>query len=587
MNDAITVRIDGLIEASKMLQNKFLHFLIRNKLAKILEEWNRNSEKPALSVIPGMPKWIHNLQQYCVDQLEINNRYQVFCNKFISDDEARSKITEKDVDTTMAIQLLLFEHYFCSRTVVGDKSIYKRYLDNSRISRNVFSHYTPKTSNDTKMADIKNLLDDLEIFIDFIISDLNARNESTIELSNLKNELEELRIKYKDIVGEREEHIQYLSKITAYVNKIKYSFIEMVSKFVRLDIDKENIKGYTSSYVDEILTNDKTIPRCGKIEDIVPTIEKKKMMLTGGPGAGKSTTLSFLAYRDALEYLSGVREGKESVEIPILLHLNTLTKEDVSVIEKIAEDLKISPEQVKDLLNKDNLRIYLDGLNEIPNASESILKQKRITEIREMADCYPKTLIVCTTREVDAQYLDNFSCFRVLPMSDSLVKEFIQKNAQSNTVKDMLLQEFEKTVSLIKSIKTPLYVTRLIAVVSETGKMPKNEVEIIGKYLKNLLKRERFDKAANIDPIRIEDLLSEFAYVVREKYKTNVPISYSNIIEIFHRKQIYSKDKLYDILNLCIELEIISIADESRNLYAFAHETYQEYYRANVEDFTI
>ncbi len=28
MNDAITVRIDGLIEASKMLQNKFLHFLI-------------------------------------------------------------------------------------------------------------------------------------------------------------------------------------------------------------------------------------------------------------------------------------------------------------------------------------------------------------------------------------------------------------------------------------------------------------------------------------------------------------------------------------------------------------------------------
>lgn len=594
MGERITGRVNNLVENSKMLQNVFLQFLIRNKLQPVFQSWQGTGNTQVLSTIDGMPNWMHNFHLYCINQMsnpDKRQKFQEYVKKLVDDNgnerSSRKNITEKDVDSTFAIQLLLFEHYLFNHTVVNNKGRYKALLHNVRISRNVFSHYTPNVPNDNKLADVKNLLENLDDFTEYMIDDLNSRNEETKDLSGIKEKIRELRDELNDIVGERLGYIQYLSKVTAYVNRVKNEFIDMISKFVQLDIYEEAINGYSSSYVDEVLLDEKTVPRSGKIEDVLPTIEEKKMLLTGGPGVGKTTTLGFLAYKDACEFLENTEISRIEHIVPVLLHLNTLTKEDMSVIDKIAEEMKIETNQVKELLNKKKIRLFLDGLNEIPNADGSTLKQKRISEIKDICANYPETLIVCSTREGDAAFLKGFPCFRVLPMDDVLVKEFIEINTPSEEVKTLLLKEFDNTTGLLKNVRTPLYVTRLIAVVSQSGKMPRTEAEIIGAYLNSLLERERTDKAVDIDPKKINTLLAEFAYKVREKYKTNVPVKYATIINIFDEQRMFQKAKLYEILDICIDLEIISVGDEEQALYAFTHETYQEYYRAQVDDFTL
>lgn len=593
METQITQRVDALLERSKKLQNMFLIFLIKNKLSGPLENWTRTSTTPGLTIISGMPHWIHNLQQYCVDQAQSQDlgrrqKFKDFAQKITANNGTdRGQISERNIDCSLAIQLLQYEHYLFEHTTVNLKHTYKEHLNTSRINRNSLSHYSPATPISTKVADINNILDGLEQFINFIINDLNERNESTVYLHELKEELEACRTELSDIAGEQDEHINYLSHITAYVSRVENSFLEMLSKFVHLDINEEITTQYSSPYVDEILIDEKTVPRRGKIEEILPTIDEKKMLLTGGAGVGKSTTLAFLAYMDAKSFLDNTDHDRETLDVPVLLRLNTLTQEDVSIIDKIADNFKISVQQVKLLLNKNQIKIYLDGLNEIPNASGSTLKQKRISEIKDLIDNYPQIILVCSTRESDAEFLRGIPCFRVLQMDDQLVKEFIEKNAKDITAKKILLNEFEKTKSLIRSVHTPLYVTRLIMVVTNTGKMPCNEADILGKYLNELFKRERNEKAVDVDPKKVSELLSEFAYVIREKYQANVPVKYSTLIGIFDKKGIYPKEKLYDILNLCIDMEIISVEDEDMGLYAFSHETYQEYYRAQVDDLTL
>ena len=583
--DTIT-KTDHLVEETKKLQNEFLHFLIKNKLGPVFQNWSRTSTNPntLLPTISGMPLWIHNMQQFCVDKPANDYKFQHIRVKILDNHGInRMSIDESDADITLAAQLLRNEPELVHHINIINLQQFRNYVKETKDHRNIQSHYVNKTSFDTKLADVRNSLNSLRSFISFMINDFNSLQENTNDLEAFNLKIYTLETNLHDISSEHASHIEQLSLFRDYASKLKNHFLDFLSHYIKLDVDEEQLPDfYTGSMIDEVLQNSKTIPRRGKIEQVINTIQEKKMLLSGSPGAGKTTSLDYLAYLDAKAYLED-----ESLPIPIILRLNSLTVESMSVLSKIASDINCSPAYLTTLLQQNQVRIYLDGLNEIPQVYGSDNKQKRITEIKELVKNYSNVLLVISSRESDLEYFHDIPCFRILPLSKELLTEFIQKNSPSENVKEILLKELNCPHGLFKSLslKTPLYITRLISVVSETGEIPISENRIIGDYLRSLLNREHYEKSKSFDCNKVFDLLTEFAYIVRDKYQTNVPVKRSSVIKIFDSLKIYPSEQLYDILNLCTELEILLEDSSISDSYAFAHETYQEFFRAEKDDF--
>jgi hypothetical protein len=145
--------------------------------------------------------------------------------------------------------------------------------------------------------------------------------------------------------------------------------------------------------------------------------QRHHILLAGRPGSGKSTTLKRLLLEMASKALVD-----ENRPIPVLVQL----KGDGSIQHLIIAEfrrtgLRVTIEQIDDLLMDDKLLLLLDGVNEIPSDD---LRRK----LHDFREDNPTTPMIFTTRNLAlGGDLGIEKQIEILPLEKTQMREFVLK----------------------------------------------------------------------------------------------------------------------------------------------------------------
>jgi formylglycine-generating enzyme required for sulfatase activity len=161
--------------------------------------------------------------------------------------------------------------------------------------------------------------------------------------------------------------------------------------------------------------------RSYKVTDIISDIQnRKRVVLLGDPGAGKSTTLWNLVAELARD-----AQQNERAVLPLLVPLGGYVDDGpfIDYIQNQAETLlgELSP-YLPHLLNEKRIAILLDGLNEMPRLDF----EGRIRRVKSFLDSHLELLTVVTCRELDYTVDLRLDKIRIFPLDPIRIKAFLR-----------------------------------------------------------------------------------------------------------------------------------------------------------------
>jgi len=369
---------------------------------------------------------------------------------------------------------------------------------------------------------------------------------------------------------------------TAYLDIIISTFKERVSRFIHLS-SKEEIT-LSGSYVTEYkLTQDdetENLSREGTVETLRQNnLPEKRMILWGEAGLGKSTTLEYLTYRDAMR-----RKSDSNQNIPVYVPLGLLTDPNLNLETYIFNKIGVDAALGKKLLESGRLNLFLDGLNEIPKDADNTLITLRQKEIDHLLKTYKKSLVIITNRPQQINQFSEVPVFFIQKMNDIQIKEFVKKYTEGNKAAEKkIIEAINLDDRLKRIIKTPLMLSRLIEIVKADGEIPANEGLIIDRFIKSLYKREIIEKKdARFNDRYIHKCLAYLASYSIEEKGTNAGLTENEILNEFIKcKKEYGFEIDLDyLLVMAVQLNLLERHDDK---YVFAHQSYQDYFNTEFE----
>lgn len=374
----------------------------------------------------------------------------------------------------------------------------------------------------------------------------------------------------KDDISEK--YILKKLNIDEYIRKIRQNYESKINfKYIPASVLK--ITNY--DYLDSDETNEEEI-----IGFKVVNEQYTKIKLIGYAGVGKTTTLEYVEYEDALKY-------DETGKIPVLINLITVDTWQ-SIEELICRKLQVdkdNEEIVNYLLKCEKINIYLDGINEI-NISSSKNKQEFLITIEEFFNKKENQNIkmIITDRDNDElSVLNDLDTFLIQGMNEDDIEMFIKGNSNPEKTEEVK-RVIKNHPEMFVVFTHPFMLKNIITIIECGEKIPDDSSEIISIYLNSIIKREIYEKkddyAKYIDGI-LKYLLTKITQ--SDEVNVNPPISHFKLIPIFYE---YSdKEGIQDfnadrMLNLLIKLGILREVEFEK--YTFTDEQYFEKYYNDI-----
>jgi HEAT repeat protein len=304
-------------------------------------------------------------------------------------------------------------------------------------------------------------------------------------------------------------------------------------------------------------------------------VPQGKVLLVGKPGSGKSTVLQRFRWELALEALE---EGDR--QIPVLVQLRS----DQSIVDAICAGfrqgkLRVSPDQVDDLLLDRKLLLLLDGVNEMPS-------QKRRQELQQFREENSDTPMIFTTRDLAlGRFLGIEKKLEMCALTEPQMREFVHKHLPQHG--DSLLQQLRDRLREIA--ETPLLLEMMCKVFKNTGKIPQSKGELFQEF-DRLYDEFKDDFRASVSQdFRLfkPDLLDHLAFVMLQgesERPTDGWVAISRrkaegILECWlgDRGVVDAPTKAKEWLEDLLEHHLLQVAAKPEEI-EFHHQLFQEYY---------
>lgn len=351
------------------------------------------------------------------------------------------------------------------------------------------------------------------------------------------------------------------SRRSSYLAKVEEDFKNWNMRFVPIN-GREQFQEI-AIYAVEANWDDRKqeTAREGEVEQLRQELiaaHQNQMIIQGEAGMGKTTTMKYLAYRDA-------KAGK----LPIYIELKLLIK-DETLSEIIKKRLEMISSDIEGLMQTTDTCIFFDGLNEIDPA----LKGKTFREIELLMARYPKVFFLISTRPQDYEgQLGAVPVFSLQKMDIAKIREFLKKNTNDTKVRETIIGAINENENWLRILGTPLILYMLIQVVSKEGELPDDENKIIIKFIKGLYDREQ-RKDYSFNKVYFHYIMSMIAFECIDKIgNTNTGFSFIKAKKLISDETVIEDRKLMEILQKGVELTLL-VQDE--NLYSFSHQSYQE-----------
>lgn len=368
--------------------------------------------------------------------------------------------------------------------------------------------------------------------------------------------------------------------------------------------------------------------------------EQDKLVLLGEPGAGKTTTLSYVSYCNARALLDGAPDSEFGpVRLPIYIRIGAyavaLGKDDLSLSEYLSRfynsynftDPRL-PALLLAALREGRAIVMLDGLDEIsqPSRRNYIMRQ-----IETLAHNYPHNRFIVTSRVAGyaaVAFGPDWKQFTIQPMQRDEVARFITswcREVEAQNVQP-IMQEAENTISgIMHAIDTnpgvarlatnPLLLVVLAFTYRNETKLPERRIELYHTAARILAyhwrmaqlaaqfegqQADKSKQAELIPEVQVGEVLNQLAYCLRA-YRSDGLISEPELRHYLHTKlpEVLG-DELPDPSHPSYESKLTAKANwfierirtdtgllvergynqDDQALYGFMHPTFEEYYAA-------
>lgn len=313
--------------------------------------------------------------------------------------------------------------------------------------------------------------------------------------------------------------------------------------------------------------------------------ELGSLAVLGGPGSGKTTFLQYAALQAASGKLN---EGL----FPIFITLRDFAPSGLELLEYIIDRNPWTVETEKreiltKLLASGKCMILLDGLDEVGPSS----LQKCIGEIVSFADHFIDNKYILSCRIADyEQHFDFLIDVELCDFEDQQIETYIYNYFDSPEVSEECYEIIIEEDSIVELAKRPLTLGMLCLVFEERRAFPSNRAELYSETLDVLLVRWDAKKNVRREEVykgltkkRKEDMLSRIAAKSFEKSMVFLPKSYlASEIEEYIENIPTMRNRFDDIdgesVLKSIEINHGIIVEQARNIFKFAHLSFQEYY---------
>ena len=311
--------------------------------------------------------------------------------------------------------------------------------------------------------------------------------------------------------------------------------------------------------------------RMGPVPVLSLVRQVPRLVLLGGPGAGKTTTLRHLAASLAAERLAC---PTGDAPVPVLVQLSLYSKRPGNSLEElILRPLSTVFPNIRSL-RETPLILLLDGMNEVHPEHLHYLR----TELRELMAGQGPFRVVVTSRP--GSYQDDFQCptFELQPLTDELMTKWIQLRLGG------LAPGFVSALRLQPRLwewgRNPLNLVMLIAMGSAGGALNlENRGRLLQRFMNGIFRREEQQGRVTVDQHTRERVLASLGYETRLRGS----VSFERLEAVRLVKG--ASDDLGAHLSApvfvteSVDARILSQVSDERTL-AFAHEMYQEYFAA-------
>lgn len=332
----------------------------------------------------------------------------------------------------------------------------------------------------------------------------------------------------------------------------------------------------------------------GKKDGLLLANQEQYLMVLGDPGIGKSTFLR----KVGLEALKGKQGSYQHPLTPVLLELKNFKENEINIQALIEEEFKICgfpnvEKNISNKLEKGELLILLDGLDEVPTANVNNVIEK----IKDFVDRHYKNRFILSCRTAARTHIQRFTDIEIVEFDDQQIQSFIEhwfsseldrKNETAKNCWELLQKEEYKSAKELAH--TPLLLTFLCLVYDENQSFPTNRSRLYQDALRILLEKWSAEKRLPNRGLVYENLSIEQEEILLSE------IAYQNFVAdklFLEKREIVKqiKDHLKQNLNApqhldgekvlkTIEIEQGILVERARDVYSFSHLTLQEYLTA-------
>jgi energy-coupling factor transporter ATP-binding protein EcfA2 len=325
-----------------------------------------------------------------------------------------------------------------------------------------------------------------------------------------------------------------------------------------------------------------------KIDSIEAVNQCPRLMVTGTPGSGKSTTLKHIL----LSFVSGKLSRVSNHPVPILLELNRMNNSDKSLFKELIDVLSRNNfpngrNFIQYGLEQGTLVLLMDGLDEV-NFQE---RSRVVQEIKDISHQYSKCRMIVTCRKaVYNGELDDITdqTLEIVEFDDRQIRQFMsswEKDMPPDKSVNQLIGTLHDRPRIMELARNPLMLTVIAYLYCDTPhELPHSRTEfyhISTDVLLRLWHREYNEFTA---PAK-QSILKHLALFNQDnvQQRDRRTIDYKTIMEEIRKvlPSINLKDEDAEpLLKEIVERSGLMISINGGVEYQFAHLTLQEYFAA-------
>lgn len=301
-------------------------------------------------------------------------------------------------------------------------------------------------------------------------------------------------------------------------------------------------------------------------------LSDKQILLSGDAGCGKSTALDRLEYLAAQEYVKG-----DTGVIPVKLALIDENPSQ-SLQEMICHKLNIPMDYCETLLEKKDILLLIDGLNELTTDPEC--KKKFVIALEKFINRYPDVKMVVTDRRYSPFRIRLEKTYHLKTMNREDVLRYAKTRPECTEMVQSLLTELMADPAFEELEYTPLLINQLLLALSAHHKLPENRFELTGIYLEALLAREYQEKRdLNAAPGKLDLFLMKLAMEDPTEQGHNLLRAMKLCAEIMQEYGVHIQSDV--CINLAVQLGILQLTD---GYVDFVLDDYRSYYLSKALD---